>query len=74
MKVSAISENPAEESLRRNSFIRLSNRYMSDAEGSNPVEQAQMANKKPAKLGIENLQEFTIFPKQVIGGRTVITA
>ena len=74
MKVSAISESPVEESLRRNNFIRLSNRYMSAAEGPDPVGQAQDANKKLAKLGIENLQEFTIFPRQVVGGRTVITA
>ncbi len=74
MKVSAISENSVEEGLRRNNFIRLSNRYMSNAEGPDPIEQTQAANKRPAKLGIENLQEFTIFPKQVINGRTVITA
>ena len=74
MKVSAIPEDPTEESFRRNAFIRFSNRYMSIPECSNPVEQAQAVNKKPAKLGIENLQEFTIFPRQVIDGRTIITA
>ena len=74
MKVSAISENPTEESFRRNAFIRLSNVYMSMPEGQDPVDQAQDANKKPAKLGIENLQEFTIFPREIIVGRTVITA
>lgn len=74
MEVHAISENPVGEGLRRNNFIHYSNRYMSNIEGSDPVEQAQAANKKPAKLGIENLQEFTIFPKQIIDGRTVITA
>lgn len=74
MKVSAISEIPAEESFRRNTFIRLSNKYMSVPETPNPVEQAKIASEKPAKLGIENLQEFTIFPRQIIDGKTVITA
>ena len=74
MKVSAITEIPGEEDYRRNNFIRLSNRFMSDAEGTNPIEQAHAASKKSAKLGIENLQEFTIFPKQVIDGKMIITA
>jgi len=74
MKVSAITEEPVEESLKRNSFIRMSNKLMSNPETPNPIEQAQQANKRPAKLGIENLQEFTIFPKQVVDGRTIITA
>ena len=26
------------------------------------------------KLGLENLEEFTIFPKEIINGKTVITA
>ena len=74
MKVSAITEISGEESFRRNNFIRLSNRFMTSPETPNPVEQANQANKKPGKLGIENLQEFTIFPREVIDGRTVITA
>ena len=74
MKISAIAEEPVEESFRRNDFIRLSNKAMSNPETPSPVEQAQQANRKSAKLGIENIQEFTIFPKQVIDGRTVITA
>jgi len=74
MKVSAITEISGDESFRRNNFIRLSNRFMTSPETPNPVEQAGQANKKPGKLGIENLQEFTIFPREVIDGRTVITA
>ena len=75
MKVSAISQIPSEDSYkRRNLFISLSNSFMSSPEVESPVEQANEANKKPAKLGIENLQEFTIFPKQVVDGKTVITA
>lgn len=74
MKVSAISQNSSDDSLRRNKFIRFSNSFMSSPEGVNPVEQAEKSNSKTAKLGIENLQEFTIFPKQVIDGKTIITA
>ena len=42
---------------------------MSTPEIESPVEKALGANKqKTQKLGIENLQEFTIFPKEVIDG------
>ena len=74
MKISSISQNPADEDLKRSAFIRFSNSFMSAPEGTNPVEQANAASKKSAKLGIENIQEFTVFPKQVIDGRTIITA
>jgi len=74
MKIAAITEDPTEECFRRNAFIRLSNKVMSNPETPDPIEQTQADCRKPAKLGIENLQEFTIFPKQVIDGRTVITA
>ena len=40
------------------------------AQKANPVE----APEKPVKMGIENLQEFTIFPKEVVDGKTIITA
>lgn len=75
MKVSAISQTE-DCRPRRNWFIRYSNSFMSSPDGENPVEKAGMANptKKPEKLGIENLQEFTIFPKEVVDGRTIITA
>lgn len=72
MKVSAITAISSEElNSRRNSFIRFTNSFMSAPETVNPVEKAQAANKK---MGIENLEEFTIFPKEKIDGRTVITA
>ena len=74
MKVSAISAIYADDCrTRRNLFIRLSNSFMASAELESPVEKANKAN-KPAKLGIENLQEFTIFPKEVKEGQTIITA
>ena len=72
MKVSAIA-NVTECNPRRNLFIRFSNSFMSVPETKNPVEKAREANKS-AKLGIENLQEFTIFPKEVKEGQTIITA
>lgn len=76
MKVSAISQVPPVEEgyQRKNLFIHLSNSFMSSPEAESPVEKANEANKRPAKLGIENLQEFTIFPKQVVDGKTIITA
>ena len=44
---------------------------MSAPKVENPIEKAQKANKK---MGIENLQEFTIYPREIIDGKTVITA
>ena len=72
MKVSAITAISSEENRsRRNYFIQFSNNFMSAPEVKNPIEKAQAANKK---MGIENLEEFTIFPKEKVNGRTVITA
>ncbi len=78
MKVSAIA-NITECNPRRNLFIKLSNSFMSAPTIEDPVEKAMTSNpaeseNKPAKLGIENLQEFTIFPKEVVDGKTIITA
>ncbi len=77
MKISAMQaisnqENDSKKSL----FIRFSNSFMSSPEIENPIEKASTINpiNKPAKLGIENLQEFTIFPKEVKDGQTIITA
>ncbi len=72
MKISAISDVDTNE--RRSSFIKYANSFMSSTKGVNPIEKANTENKKPAKLGIENIQEFTVFPKQVVDGKTVITA
>ena len=74
MKVSAIQVISADECRpRRNLFIQFSNSFMSSPTVEDPVEKANEVN-KPAKLGIENLQEFTIFPKEVVDGKTIITA
>lgn len=77
MNVSSISQS---ENCRprRNLFIRYSNSFMSMTNGnSEAVERAQKAN--PAsennKLNkIKGIETLTIFPKQVIEGRTIITA
>lgn len=80
MKVSAVSQTSADDGRqRRNLFIRYSNSFMSVPENESPFARAAAANpstqvEKPQKLGIENLQEFTIFPKEVVDGKTVITA
>ena len=77
MNVSSISQS---ENCRpgRNLFIRYSNSFMSMANGnSEAVERAQKANptSENNKLNkIKGIETLTIFPKQVIEGRTIITA
>lgn len=62
---------------RRNMFIKYSNSFMSMMNGGNEaIEKAQKGNpvtdkKLDKSMGIETL---TIFPKQVIDGKTIITA
>ena len=68
MKVSAIQAISSDEyKSRRNLFIELSNSFMSAPKVENPIEKAQKANKK---MGIENLQEFTIYPREIVDGKT----
>lgn len=76
MKVSAINPISSEDCRpRRNLFIQMSNAFMSAPEVENPIEKANMiAKQKSQKLGLENLEEFTIFPKKIVNGKTVITA
>ena len=77
MKISSISQEHA--NLRKNMFINYSNSFMSMMNGGNEaVEKAQKANpaitninKADKSNGIETL---TIFPKQVVDGKTIITA
>ena len=73
MQISAISQSE-ECKPRRNSFISFANSFMSMPENNNIFAKANAANNKTQKMGIENLEEFTIFPKEVIDGKTVITA
>ena len=74
MKVSAISLS--EDSIsRKNIFIKYANSFMSSPEVDNPIEKANLiSQQKTQKLGIENLEEFSIFPKEVVNGKTIITA
>lgn len=75
MKVSAITKISADETCqRKNMFIRYANSFMSSPEGIDPATKALKANNKPAKMGIETLENFTIFPKEVVGDKTIITA
>ena len=75
MKIEPISQISAEECRpRRNMFIRLSN-FMSSPENESPIVKAFEANNaQHNKMGIENLEEFTIYPKKVVDGKTIITA
>ena len=76
MNVSSISLNDNCKP-RRNMFIKYSNSFMSMMNGGNEaIEKAQKVNpvtdkKLDKSIGIETL---TIFPKQVIDGKTIITA
>ena len=62
---------------RRNMFIKYANSFMSFTNGgSEAIEKAQKTQpvndkKLDKSMGIETL---TIFPKQVIDGKTIITA
>ncbi|MBR1776839.1 hypothetical protein IJ750_07200 [bacterium] len=74
MNVSAISSG--NENLRRNFFIKYANSFM-----SNPTEDVQEASEKASKANpdqktdkIKGIETLTIFPKQVIDGKMVITA
>lgn len=74
MKVSAITKISADDyNQRKNVFIRYANSFMSMPENINPANKALAAN-KPTKMGIETLENFSIYPKEVIEGKTVITA
>ena len=74
MKISAISLSE-DCKPRRNSFISYMNSFMSMPEQENVFAKANNANvNKIQKMGIENLEEFTIFPKEVVDGKIVITA
>ena len=76
MNVSSISA--ADSNTRRNLFIQYANRFMSfkaepenadEIFGTTPV--IQPVQKQNIAMGIETL---TIFPKEVINGKTIITA
>ena len=76
MNVSSITAGE-NSSLRRNLFIKYSNSFMSTANGgSEAVEKAQKAN--PATINkidkSKGIETLTIFPKQIVDGKTIITA
>ena len=72
MQVSAISPNQS----RRNLFIEYANSFMNfkaneDGEATTTKPEIEPVKKLGKNMGIETL---TIFPKQVIDGKTIITA
>ena len=74
MKLSAITE--CDPSSRKNLFIKYANQFMNFKADSNEGDVISKPEIEPVKklgksMGIETL---TIFPKQVIDGKTVITA
>ena len=72
MNVSSISENSASKDL----FIRYANSFMSTPNTEEIVNQPQNpeTEDKEKPKGLETLTTFTIFPKQVVNGKTIITA
>ena len=75
MKVSAVTENTEEEQIEKSLRFQANNKFMTTTDVEKPTEPVQEPNNRVhGKLGIENLQEFTIFPKQVVDGKTIITA
>jgi len=75
MKVSAISKISADDyNQRKNIFIRYSNSFMSMPSNINATNKAFEANKTNNKMGLETLENFTIFPKEIVDGKTIITA
>jgi len=72
MQVSSISANQS----RKNLFIKYANNYMNFRANENSDEPVSKPDTEPVKksdksMGIETL---TIFPKQVVDGKTIITA
>ncbi len=77
MNVSSIQAKETND--RRNMFIRYANSFMSnpDENTTSPVEKASQADQNKGlnkSMGIETLTSYSIFPKQIINGHTVITA
>ena len=72
MNVSSINES----NVRRNSFIAYANSFMStpSKDSDEIVEKPSDIENKDKSKGIETLETFSIFPKQVINGKMIITA
>ncbi len=72
MHVSSISAT--ESNLRRNLFIKYANSFMGNPQVDNPVEEAEKANPETKVNKIKGIETLTIFPKEIIDGKMVITA
>ena len=74
MKISSISMNE-DCRPRRNFFIKYSNSFMSMPNGNeSPVEKAHKTQPETKIDKVKGIETLTIFPKQVIDGKTIITA
>lgn len=73
MELNAIQELGINRTFNKNAFIRYSNNLMT-VRPENTVNFNMNTQKQNVKMGIENLQEFSLFPKEVVNGRTIITA
>ncbi len=69
MNVSSINSN------RRNLFIQYANSFMSaPTEEQGKILETPEEKEENKIKGIETLTTFSIYPKQVVNGRTIITA
>lgn len=69
MNVSSINSN------RRNLFIQYANSFMSaPTEEQGKILETPEEKEENKIKGIETLTSFSIYPKQVVNGRTIITA
>ena len=74
MNISSISMNE-DCRPRRNLFIKYSNSFMSMPKGEeSPVEKAKLLGSENKIDKVKGIETLTIFPKQVIDGKTIITA
>ena len=74
MNVSLVNDSES----RKNMFIKYANSFMSNP-APTPEEIAEKAQttvpqSNNKSMGIETLTTFSIYPKQVVNGKTIITA
>ena len=75
MNISAISA--ADTESRRNLFIKYANRFMSfksNSENNGNINSANEENTEKKLDKVKGIETLTLFPKQVIDGKTIFTA
>jgi len=72
MQVSSIASTQS----RKNLFIQYANSFMNFRAGNEGIEPVSKPDTEPVKSTdkIKGIETLTIFPKQVIDGKTIITA